>query len=129
MKNYKGHRNRFEGNVVVTPDAQPNMYPECFAEQAKYVDADDDLRADAAFAGLGEQLERAAQGMVTGNGSGRRFLKLVQIRNKVQDAFSIWQQACYPEHAARLDGFLPKSTLNTAEERLAMQQHAEAQGY
>ena len=33
------------------------------------------------------------------------------------------------EHAARLDGFLPKSTLNTAEERLAMQQHAEAQGY
>ena len=31
--------------------------------------------------------------------------------------------------SARLDGFLPKSTLNTAEERLAMQQHAEAQGY
>jgi hypothetical protein len=42
MKNYKGHRNRFLGNVVVMPDAQPNIYPECFAEQAQYRDADDD---------------------------------------------------------------------------------------
>merc|ERR1719181_942688 len=29
------------------------------------------------------------------------------------------------EHASRLDGFLPKSTLNTAEERLAMTQQAQ----
>jgi hypothetical protein len=42
MKNYKGHENQFIGNLVVMPDSQPNIYPECFAEQAEYRDSDDD---------------------------------------------------------------------------------------
>jgi hypothetical protein len=63
-----------------------------------------ELRSSPFFAELGTHLERAAVRMVSGSGSGKKFLKLVQIRNKAQDAFSIWREAAWPTAARRGGG-------------------------
>jgi hypothetical protein len=51
MKNYHGHRNHFIDNIVVQPDAQPNVFPFCFAEEAYYKAGEHD---DDAGTGTGD---------------------------------------------------------------------------
>ena len=72
------------------------------------------------LAALRQRQERA-------EGEGARASR--EREGEAQKQLQLARRRLLAEHAARLDGFLPKSTLNTAEERLAMQQHAEAQGY